>query len=356
MFVLRPTSTIFIITCLGVLFSYSHTDAAQDWTTSEKDCVKKIESIDSLENFLNFSDDLDVALKDNTNQQLITQTINGCVNSVYGLGDINLLEDIVELLEKIHSVCEPYFVSKLLLFSKRMRNSRTHKLAPFFRLLTGQVIVTCKKNLKKKLEQAEQIDEVVQSLQVVDEMLNPNVSNDEFPFGESMRYLMEKIMDSKSRTPVLPEDILLAESIKSSDGEPEVVRVTLNSQEMLERFATVKKACIIIDFYAEASINPISRLALDGYFARDESAIVDDNLKNSSQVIRWLNAVQHCQSVFITEAHVDIEREIPESLEWEELNKEKTGLFEWFRFKDIETFDEFDRDIRCHTAPTPVQN
>lgn len=366
MFTLRLTSSIIIIACLGGLFFNSHTDATKDWTTSESECMKRITDIDSIEKFIEFTADLNLALKSNTDQQQIIQTINRCVRSVDGLGDIKSLELIVgELLPKIHSVCEPDFISKLLLFSKQIRDNRTKKkilkvnrssnrLSRFFRLLIGQVIVTCKKSLATKLEQAEQKDEAAQSLKIVDEMVNQkDVSIDDLPFSRSMRYLVKKIIENRSWVTVLPENILLAESIKSPSGEPLFAHVTLNSLEMLEHFAKVKEACLIIDHFAESSINPIAKLAVEGYFARDKSQIVDNSLKSNPIVTRWLNAVQYCQSVFIIKAHVDIEGDIPESLKWEELNRDKTGLFEWHRYQDnIDMIDKLDSDIQIFTTPT----
>lgn len=322
------------------------------WTTSKARCWEEVRYMNSVKRFEAFVHDLDSTKKD---EKRVAELVNSCLRSSDGLLDLITLNGIFQQLKTIHSVCEPDFIDQLLDFKKQMREnglrSKTlkrrlsHGFTRIFTLFTGQVILTCKRSLETKLERAEQLDESLrQSLQIIE---NTEEKVDEF------RTSVESILQHKT-TSVLPEDIFMAESIKHSNGSQQSFPLTLRSEETLERFLDIKKACKSVDKYALSSIYPIARLSLRGYRAGDDDDEIDEKLKSSSRVARWLNAVEYCQSVYLIKVQLDVEREIPESLQQEVLDDEATKEIDWHKFEEIETFDDIGWDLKCFLASPDV--
>lgn len=336
-------SSIFIVTCLGGLILSSRADEdinETPWTESRARCHHRVQLLNSVPEFLEFANELDLPTEPKQAQPQITKTINDCLHSIDGEGDIRAMDKIVKQLRTIHSVCESVFIDQLFKFTKRMRdngisgkNSKrtsSHGLLRFYSLLTGQVILTCKKNLEKKLEQAEQSDEtLIRSLDVVE---NDN----------SIRPSVESITPNLRVD--LPENIVLTAAIRARSKVGLYVPLTLDSKEMVEKFSRVKRACKLIESYAQSSIHPMTRFAMVGLKAGDEDDVTDKKLKSSPRVTKWLSVVQYCQGFALIKAIPHCA--VPESMS-HDLSDEEQAKPELKRFEVDDRIDDIGLDMHC---------
>lgn len=311
------------------------------WTELKDRCIYRLEFMNSVQKFLEFARELDLPTKQD--KQQVTKTINDCLHNVNGERDIRALSDIVRQLPAIHSVCETEFISQLYQFNKRIRDSESpskafkrkspHKLLRFSSLLTGQVVLTCKRNLEAKLEQAEQSDEDLrQSLDVVE--------ND-----QSLRNVVKSIPGMDILKVQLPENISSAMAIKAKYGSNTYVGLYADTQQAVEQFLNVKKSCRLVDSYAQNSIYPIARFAIDGFKAGDDGDATDNKLKSSPRVTRWLNVAHYCLGVNLVRAVPTFE--ISESLAQKISNQKEKKQLEPKRFEKADKFEDIGWDLQC---------
>lgn len=259
-----------------------------------------------------------------------TATLNRCMHSVDGLGDLEVLKGITENLSKVHSVCHTEFADQLIAFNRRMRDNiahnkilfftskQKHRLSQFFGLLAGQVVLTCKKSLAKKLELAEtDNDELIESLNLViesathcdNERSSTSAVAHEKQISTGLNFIFSLAKKNTTKVFDRVENILLLESMKPEPEAKFSIGITVNSQEKLEAFTKTKRACNLIGVYAENSIYTIAKLAWRGFLARDATDIVDTSLNEDKRVQKWIKAIQYCQGVLLSEVTVDLEQE-----------------------------------------------
>lgn len=308
------------------------------WTASKFRCDYRVEFLNSVAKFLEFAKELDMAT--DQDQQQKTRMINDCLHSADGEGDIRALAEIVRQLSTIHSVCDTEFIDKLYIFNKRIIDNGTHGilmrkldhgLLRFSTLFTGQVILTCKRNLETKLEQAERSDEDLrQSLDVVED-------------DRCLRSAVSLVIPNSKVD--LPENISTAMAMKLTHKSNAYIPILTVTDEIAEQFVKVKQACKLIDSYAQGSIYTIIGFAIAGFRAGDNDDVTDNKLKSSQRVARWLNAVQYCQGVTLIYGIPSAENS--SNLAREVVSEELNEALEPKEFEVADQFEEIGSDLRC---------
>lgn len=358
-------------------------------TLTKEQCVKSIKKMDTVSGFLEFANKL---IRNNDVSSINEQEntiMNRCLHSVNGQNDIIVLKRIVDQASVIHSVCEPDYIDQLIAFDRQikiehvsygklLRRKQTNRLLPFFRLFVGQVVLTCKQSLEKKLTLIEN-----ENKQLV-ESIN-NVAN-KIARSEALREA--KVAESSDKSIKLPAVLRLAlkihprtqeriENLVILDSVTLNVGITLNSDGAYKEFLKTKESCKTIDMYARSSFYPIARLAWKGYMARKANKQIITDLDESEQseiVQKWMKVLQYCQGVLTITAYLDREQESELKLGQEsglvdeqpmvlEVKKNQCSLdtddniesdsctmTEWHRFEEVkETFKELDENLSCYT-------
>lgn len=347
---------------------------------SEKtECVKKIKRIDQTPTFSGFIALANMLVpekyKELGDEQIAE--INKCLRSVDGQSDVTVLRSLVWESFEIRSVCEPEFVDKLLQYDRQIKNNATrgkylkrkqkHRFSHFFRLFTGQVILVCKRSLIEKLELAEKNKDVSRAMDRISLVLARNESPHDLGKATNVSTLMRRllILATKYAPNIVTkiENLVLIDSLKPEPDAEFSLAITVNSGKMLEEFLETKKACKLIDEYAQSSMYAIARLAWRGYMARNELDPLEINLTTNRRVQIWLRSVQYCQGVLFVQVTADLEQESLIKFS-KVLNDEKILTVELARDQQSsidkqdraahkytikDTVTVFDSDIKCYT-------
>lgn len=401
---MRSLHYSFLVFCALVchLCQQSLTKAESDKIFTVKDCRNKAKNVDDLVSYNAFARYLSQYVNQNNALENLEANINRCLHSSNGIEDWLGLNEIVEQLPNVHSVCEPDFIDRLIEFADLMtehvsysrifKRKRTNRLLRFFRMLAGQVVLTCKTSLERKLITAENENKQLElAVKRITKTLEETATKREEK--------VQSVLKSANLSPIFAlalklrpnmlqqaENLVLANTmLHSSDGIEFSMDITLNSQHALENFIQTKQACKLIDKYAQSSIYPITRLAWKGYMARNELGAIDKKLKDSEKVQDWIKVVQYCQGILVTKAYLDLDQNVPVKLVRELANDEQIILLDvvkqngqncvqdekqtkdssismpivcgldWHRFEHMrETFDKFDEKLSCYTFPNSL--
>lgn len=342
---------------------------------SQAQCIDTVKTMDTVVTFQYLADVLvpnHRGLKDEE-----AKVVNNCLHSVDGYGDLKAFKSVVELAST-SSVCQPEFADQLLAVDKQLKanvsrgkllgRKQKHRLSRFFRLFAGQVVLTCKKSLVRKLESVENDEELVASLNRITEV--SSLKNKPLDKSETKKLNgpMRKVMNLAMKyTPTVfnkAENIILVESLKPTQDSALSIKMTFNTQQALEEFMSTKKACKKIEEYAQSSIYTIPRLAFRGYLARDDRNNLDVSLTENKIVLKWIKAVQYCQGILLVQANLDLENDVIEKLDKEILEDEQIFTVDMakdskssgaiaktqaHKFEEPDTFDSFDANLKCFT-------
>lgn len=349
---------------------------------TKEQCVNSIRTIDTLEGFLHFATRL-IPNEGIVLEEEKIKLVNKCLHSINGLEDIKVLRRIVKQVATIHSVCEPDFTDQLLKFDKQMKDNvsrgkilkrkQKHRLSHYFTLLAGQVILTCKRSLAQKLQLAEDTNKELNGslVKIIGISTKTRAPIDSYKTKNLSGVMRKLLVLATKYTPAVfdkVENLILVESLKPKSKTKFSIGVTLNSQKMLDEFETMKRACQVIDDYAQTSIYTISRLAWSGYLASNEADDLDKSLSTDERVQKWLRAIQYCQGILLVRASVDLEHKSCENVDDEE-EKEVPNLDQILtveltredesndqlkkvrghKFEQPDTFRTFDANLKCYT-------
>lgn len=350
-------------------------DSSKIWPLTNEHCVQAIQGMDSVDGFLHFSSNFVPKNDDLMGEQQKT-VINTCLQSVDGQADIKALQELIQQASQNHSVCEPEFTEKLLEYDKQIRDNASlggylslkqeHRLMPIFRLFVGQVILTCKKSLTKKIQLAENNSDVARAIERISGLLRKNKepidSGKARNLSTVMRILISLAMKYTPSVVTEIEKLVLFDSLKPQRDAVFSIGVIVNSENTFKEFEETQKACKLIDEYAQSSIYAIAILAWKGYLARNDSESIEGNLNDDERVRKWIKVVQYCQSILIVEAKLDLEQESLLKLNKDSFsNSEQTIALDVsrkergqtsrqvHRYEQVDNFSEFDADLRCYT-------
>lgn len=379
----------FCLVLIGLLTR--RVNASRDDLWTKEQCRETFRNVKTIKEFQYYTNRLiNFIYIDNTvsiydDIMMDAAVLNRCMHSVDGLGDLLKLKEIVKQIPKTHSVCQSDFAEILLAFDKRMNDNiahnkilfftskQKHRLSHFFSLLAGQVVLTCKKSLAKKLEQAEKENsEIVQSIDLIIEFAarsererSQSTSIESKKLSAGINMLLNIAMDSSTKLFNRVENIILLDSLKPAPDATYALGMTVNNVEKLNAVMKTKNSCYLVENYARNSIYTIAKLAWKGYLARDEANSADTELNDDQRVQKWIKVIQYCQGVLMLKIHLDLEQEELIKLDRNALNNsehemridlvkdEHYGKNDQARvahiYEEEENFGELDCDLRCYT-------
>lgn len=362
-----------LIGCLLLVGEFLFINQVQCEAFTKALCSKQAKAIDTIAGYLEFLDRL-VPENGKPLEEQQNAIINACLHSVNGQQDATTLRGLIRDASEVHSVCEPNFMNRLLQFdrqikenvshSKYLKRKQKHRFVKFFGLFAGQVALTCKKSLAKKLQLAEENHEAAVAIERILRLSSKNdVSLDETKaknLSVLTRKMLKVIENNRPNIVTDVENLVLIDIFKPSPDVVLKTYITINSAVMLDEFTKTKEACQLIDQYAHSSIYPVTKLAWRGYLAQNDVDTVDISLRNDERVINWVKSLQYCQGVLIVEAKLDLEQEKLVKLEDEELDRDQKVTLNVsretvvyvpvHRYEEVvDNFSIFDADLKCYT-------